>query len=72
MKVISLASMIMSVVVMADAVIAATTIIGRPCADADAYECGTLPDHNNGAHFVFECGSDHTITGYQDCPTVAR
>ncbi|OJA09356.1 hypothetical protein AZE42_05971 [Rhizopogon vesiculosus] len=37
MKVISLASMIMSVAVMADAVIAATTIIGLPCADAGEY-----------------------------------
>ncbi|OAX34237.1 hypothetical protein K503DRAFT_460838 [Rhizopogon vinicolor AM-OR11-026] len=68
MKVITLASMIMSVTVIADGVIAKTDILGRHCANADSHECGTLPHHNNGVPFAFLCGPQHTIIGYEDCP----
>ncbi|OAX33037.1 hypothetical protein K503DRAFT_776043 [Rhizopogon vinicolor AM-OR11-026] len=68
MKFIALTTMIMSAAVMAGA--DDTQLIGHRCAKAGNTECGHLASHNNGNGFVFWCGSDNTITKYQDCECV--
>ncbi|OAX32238.1 hypothetical protein K503DRAFT_776862, partial [Rhizopogon vinicolor AM-OR11-026] len=65
MKFIALITMVMSVAVMAGA--DDTQIIGHPCAQTNNFECGKMASHNNGIAFVFWCGSDNTITQYDDC-----